>query len=54
MKAIIKVCTAEDEFTPKQIQFMKRMAGVLINHHQLSVSITMKVKKIKHLKLKAS
>lgn len=54
MKAIIKVCTAEDEFTHQQLQFIKRMAGVLISHHQLSVSVTMKVKKIKHLKLKAS
>jgi len=53
MKAIIKVCTAEDEFTEEQIRFMKRMACCLIQHHQLSVSISMKVKKVKHLKLKA-
>ncbi|MGD0340262.1 MAG: hypothetical protein ABSA76_00940 [Bacteroidales bacterium] len=53
MKAIIKVCTAEDEFSQEQIQFIKRMAGVLISHHQLSVTVNLKVKKVKQLKLKA-
>jgi hypothetical protein len=53
MKAIIKVCTAESEFTPAVIQFIKRMAIVLIQNHQLSVSVTMKIKKSEHLKLKA-
>ena len=53
MKAIIKIVTAEKEFTHAQIQFIKRMAGVLISHHQLSVMVEMKVKKTKKLKLKA-
>jgi hypothetical protein len=52
MKAIIKVCTAEKEFTSTQVQFMKRMACCLIQHHQLSVSVKMKVKKEKKLKLR--
>jgi len=54
MKATIKVCTAEKEFTQQQMQFIKRMACCLIQHHQLSVSVTMKVKKVKTLKLKVS
>jgi hypothetical protein len=53
MKALIRVVTAEKEFTHAQIQFMKRMANVLISHHQLSVSVTMKIKKTKKVKLKA-
>ena len=54
MKAIIRVCTANKEFTQAQTQFIKRMACCLIQHHQLSVSVTMKVKKVKQLKLKVS
>jgi hypothetical protein len=53
MKAVIKIVTAEKEFSHEQIQFIKRMAGVLISHHQLSVMVEMKVKKTKKLKLKA-
>ena len=30
MKAIIKVCTAEKEFSPAAVQFMKRMVCCLI------------------------
>ncbi|HUX55775.1 MAG TPA: hypothetical protein VMV77_02300 [Bacteroidales bacterium] len=54
MKAIIKVCTAEKEFTQEQVKFMKRMACCLIQHHQLAVVIKMKIKKVKHLKIKVS
>jgi hypothetical protein len=52
MKAIIKVCTAEKEFNEDQKKIMKRIALVLIEHN-LSVSILMKIKKYKNLKLKA-
>jgi hypothetical protein len=54
MKAIVKIVSANKEFTQAQMQFIKRMACCLIQHHQLSVSVTMKVKKTKQLKLKAS
>ena len=53
MKAIIKVCTASKEFTDDQKQMLRRISNVMIAHN-LSVSITMKVKKNKQLKLKAS
>jgi hypothetical protein len=53
MKAIIKVCTANKEFTQDQTAIMRRIALVLIEHN-LSVSIVMKIKKIKQLKLKVS
>jgi hypothetical protein len=52
MKALIKVCTAQKEFNQDQIAIMKRISLVLIEHN-LSVSVTYKVKKIKQLKLKA-
>jgi hypothetical protein len=52
MKAIIKVCTAAKEFTEDQKKIMRRISMVLIGH-DLSVCVTMKVKKNKHLKLKA-
>lgn len=51
MKAIIKICTAEKEFTEDQKQIMRRVANVLIEHN-LSVAIVMKVKKYKSLKIK--
>jgi hypothetical protein len=52
MKAIIKVCTAEKEFSQHQKAIMKRIALVLIEH-DLSVAIIIKVKKTEQLKLKA-
>lgn len=52
MKALIKVVTAEKEFSEDQKRILKRVAIVLIKHN-LSVAVTMKVKKTKHLKLKA-
>jgi hypothetical protein len=52
MKALIKVVTAEKEFNEDQKRILKRVAIVLIEHN-LSVSVVMKVKKTKHLKLKA-
>ena len=45
MKAIIKVLTAAPEFTPDQIQIMKRISMVLIEHN-LSVDLSIK-KKVK-------
>jgi len=53
MKAIIRVVTAQKQFTEDQIKFMKRCATAMIENHQLSVVINMKVKKTKKLKLKA-
>ena len=52
MKALIKVCTAAKEFTEDQIKIMKRISMVLIEHG-LSVDVRMKIKTVKHLKLKA-
>jgi len=52
MKAIIKVCTAEKEFTQDQKQILRRVAMVLTEHN-LSVAVILKVKKDKQLKLKA-
>jgi hypothetical protein len=51
MKAIIKIVTANKEFREDQKQIIRRVALVL-EAHNLSVAIVMKVKKIKHLKLK--
>ena len=51
MKAVIKVATAEREFTQDQKNIMKRVCLVLIEHN-LSVAITIKVKKSKQLKLR--
>ena len=53
MKAIIKVCTAEKEFTQDQKAIMRRVSMVLTEHN-LSVAVIMKVKKDKTLKLKVS
>jgi hypothetical protein len=53
MKAIIKVCSAAKEFTEDQKKIIKRIAIVLIDHN-LSVEVSMKIKKTKILKLKAS
>lgn len=53
MKAIIKVCSAAKAFTEDQKQIIRRISMVLIEH-QLSVDVSMKIKKTKHLKLKAS
>jgi hypothetical protein len=50
MKAIIKVVTAEKEFNEDQKRILKRIAIVLIEHN-LSVAVTMKIKKDKQLKL---
>lgn len=52
MKALIKVVTAENEFSEDQLKIIKRIAIVLIEHN-LSVAVSMKIKKIKRLKLKA-
>ena len=52
MKALIKIVTAEDEFSEDQLKIIKRIAIVLIEHN-LSVAVSMKIKKVKHLKLKA-
>ena len=54
MKAIIKVCTAEKEFSQGQVAIMKRVKNVL-EAHDLSVCITMKQKiNIMNYKLKVS
>lgn len=53
-KAKIVIVSACNEFTQEQINFIKRMGFCLQDHHKLSVSIEIKEKKIKHLKLKAS
>jgi hypothetical protein len=52
MKATIKVVTAEKEFTYDQRQILRRVAMVL-KEHDLSVSVFIKEKKTKQLKLKA-
>ncbi len=52
MKALIKVVTADDEFSEDQLKIIKRIAIVLIEHN-LSVAVSMKIKKVKYLKLKA-
>lgn len=38
MKAVIRICTAEKEFSGDQIKIMKRIAMVLIEHN-LSVAL---------------
>lgn len=48
MKALIKIVTAENEFSEDQLKIIKRIAIVLIEHN-LSVAVSMKIKKIKHL-----
>jgi len=52
MKALIKIVTADKEFTQDQKQILRRVSMVLIEHG-FSVCTTMKVKKTKQLKLKA-
>jgi hypothetical protein len=51
MKAIIKVVTAEKEFTQEQTAIIKRIALVLIEHN-LSVELSYKVKQIQPVPLK--
>jgi hypothetical protein len=51
MKAIIKVCTASKEFREDQKQILRRVSNVL-QAHDLSVEITLKVKKSKDLNLR--
>jgi len=43
MKASIKIATAADEFTPDQINIMKRICMVLIEHN-LSVDLRLRRK----------
>jgi hypothetical protein len=50
-KAIIKVVTADKKFTEDQLQILRRGSNVL-QEHNLSVSINLKVVKTKILKLK--
>lgn len=52
MKAIIKVVSDEKEFSEDQKRILRRIAIVLVEH-DLSVAVIMKIKKDKHLKLKA-
>ncbi len=52
MKAFIKVCTASKQFNEDQKQILRRISMVLIEHG-FSVDTRMKIKKTKHLKLKA-
>lgn len=53
MKAIIKIVTAKKEFTPDQLQIIRRVTNVL-SMHSLSVDIRIDEKKtkIKPLRLK--
>ncbi|MGA2407733.1 MAG: hypothetical protein ABSF81_13435 [Bacteroidales bacterium] len=51
MKAIIKVVTAEKEFTQDQEQIMRRISNVL-REHGLSVAITPKRKSKERLELR--
>jgi hypothetical protein len=46
MKAIIKICTAEKEFTADQLQIMRRVRNVL-EEHGLSAAINIKIKEKK-------
>jgi len=52
MKAFIKVCTASKSFTPDQLQVMKRISMVLIEH-DLSVDLRIQQKKYRKITLKA-
>jgi hypothetical protein len=51
MKAIIKVVTAEREFTEDQKQILRRVTMVLIEHN---LSACIEIKKKKKLKLKTA
>jgi hypothetical protein len=50
MKAIIKVCTAAKNFNPDQLQILRRVQMVLIEH-DFSVALFMKQPKYKQVKL---
>ena len=54
MKAIIKIATAEKEFSQDQKDIMRRIS-IVLQEHNLSVSVVMKIKKKSNsnLKLKA-
>jgi hypothetical protein len=52
-KAQIKIVTASKEFTPDQLQILRRVSMVLIEHG-FSVETIIKVKKVKTLKLKTA
>jgi len=52
MKALIKIVTAEKEFTQDQKQILRRVSMVLTEHN-LSVAVIMKATKYKQVKLKA-
>lgn len=52
MKAKIRIVTAAKEFSSDQIQIMKRVTMVLIEHG-LSVDLQVEQKKYKSIKLKA-
>jgi len=53
MNAVIKVCTASKEFRQDQNAILRRVAMVL-EQHDLSVEITMKVRKTKQNNLRVS
>jgi hypothetical protein len=53
MKAIIKVCTANKAFNQDQLNILRRVTTVL-QEHNLSVAVTLKIKENKQLKLKVS
>lgn len=50
-KAVIKIVTVNKEFRPDQIQIMKRVSMVLVEH-DLSVALLLKEKKVKRLPIK--
>ena len=53
MKAIIKIVTAEKDFSEDQKQIMRRITMVLIEHNlSACIMLKKKVKKTKVLKLK--
>ena len=52
MKAVIKVVTAEKEFTEDQKKILRRVC-IVLNEHNLVVALIMKVKKVKELRLRA-
>jgi len=54
MKAIIKILTADKEFSQDQKDIMRRISNVLKEHNlSVSIQIRKKVKKVKRLNLKA-
>jgi hypothetical protein len=50
VKAIIKIVTADKDFTEDQKQIMRRVSNVLMEHN-LSVSVILKKKVVKTKKL---